>query len=787
MRALDRKLLRDLRRIWAQTLAIALVLGCGVMLLVAANATQRTLVQSKQTYYERHAFADIFAPVTRAPVSVLDALATIDGVSRVEGRIAFHAVLDIEGMVEPAVARVVSLPGDPARMLNRPLLRHGRMPDPDAADEVLVNEAFGRAHGLEPGARFDGIIGGQLRALTVAGWALSPEFIYTVGPGELLPDERRSGVLWMNERAAASAQNMDGAVNDITLTLTRDADPRAVKAALDAMLAPYGGTGAHDRTRQISHSFISGELQQLAALATYLPPIFMLVSAFLVNMVLTRLIALERTQIGLMKAVGYTTAEIAAHYLKLAGLIGVVGVVLGGIVGWWLTDGMLFIYQEFFGFPFLIRDSGAGPMALAAVLGLATAILGAARAVWASVRLKPAEAMSPPAPPRFSRGIADRAFAWLAFRQTTMMILRSIIRWPGRAAITLFGVSASVAVLVSSYFMFDALEVMTESVFTQSNRQHLTLTLAQSAPEIAVSDALTLPGVLQAEGGYGVPVRLIHGHRDRLSALQGHFPGATLHRLVDDDSRPVTLPPQGLVLPEMLARDLGASPGDMLAVELMSPPREVLDLPLIAVIAQGLGQEAHIAAPALFEAMRMAPRVTHIHLLADPAQMDALYAEVKRTPALAGLSDWAEVRRQFDATVSENLLTMVAIYTIIGVLIAVGVIYNAARIQLSERSYELASLRVLGFSRAQVGYVLVGEMMLLTMLAIPLGWVVGTWFAEGMTEALSTDTVYIPFAISRRTYAMAAVAVFLAALASVLVVRRRLDRMDLAMALKARE
>ena len=787
MSPLDRKLLRDLRRIWAQTLAIALVLGCGIMLLVAAQATQRTLIDSQAAYYERHAFADVFASVSRAPRAVVDEIAALDGVARADGRIGFHAVLDIAGMREPAMGRVVSLPRDIDAMLNRPLLRHGRLPDPEAADEVLVNEAFGRANELTPGARFDAIIGGQLRSLRVTGWALSPEFIYTVGPGNLMPDDRRYGIIWMSEPAAAAAQAMQGAVNEISLQLTPAADPRAVTDALDRLLARHGGTGAHGRDRQSSHAFLDGELQQLGALATYLPPVFLLVAAFLVNMVMTRLIALERTQIGLLKAVGYTTTEIAGHYLKLAALIGVVGAALGAGVGWLLTDAMLALYVEFFGFPFVIRDTGAGPMALGAALGMATAILGAARAIWAAVRLPPAEAMSPPAPPRFSRGRADRAIAWLRLRQTTMMILRSILRWPGRAAITLFGVAASVAVLVSSYFFFDALDVMTDTVFSQSNRQNLTLTLAEPAPARAVQDAQTLPGVMVAEGGFATPVRLTHGHRDRLTSLQGHFEDASLHRLIDDDGRAIALPPQGLVLPQMLADALGAAPGDRLAVELMAPPREVLTLPVVSVIPQGLGQEAHIAAPALFQAMRTEPRVSHIHLLADTDHAGALYAAVKRTPALAGLSDWTEVRRQYDETIAETLLTMVAIYTAIGVLITIGVIYNAARIQLSERAYELASLRVLGFSRREVSYVLVGEMMLLTAIAIPPGWVLGTWFAEGTAEALSTDMVMIPFAISRRTYAMAAVAVALAALGSVLIVRRRLDRIDLATALKARE
>jgi putative ABC transport system permease protein len=145
------------------------------------------------------------------------------------------------------------------------------------------------------------------------------------------------------------------------------------------------------------------------------------------------------------------------------------------------------------------------------------------------------------------------------------------------------------------------------------------------------------------------------------------------------------------------------------------------------------------------------------------------------------------VRRQFDATLSENLLTMVGIYTLIGVLIAVGVVYNAARIQLSERSYELASLRVLGFSRGEVGYVLVGEMMLLTLVAIPLGWLAGYGMAVALVAAMSTDLCQIPFYISRRTFALAGLVVFLAALASALMVRRRLDRVDPVTALKARD
>lgn len=786
MRALDRKMLRDLRRIWAQTLAIALVLGCGIMMLVGMQMTRRTLEGTQSVYYERFRFADVFTSVTRAPRSVVATAATIDGVAQAEGRISFQAVLDIDGLDEPANARVVSFPPDGPR-LNLPLVRRGRLPDPGHSAEVALNEPFAQANGLFPGARFHAVLNGQRRELTVTGWVLSPEFVYTIAPGAMMPDDRRYGLVFMGLAAAEAAMDMGGAVNEIALRLTRGADERAVIDALDTLLDPYGSTGGYGRDRQMSHAFLQGEMQQLKVLATFLPPVFLVVAAFLVNMVLGRLIMLERTQIGLLKAVGYSTRDIAWHYLKLALLIGVLGVVLGAALGQWIGNTMIAMYGDFFRFPVVLRDPAAGAISISVVAGMITALLGGLRAVWDTVRLPPAVAMSPPAPPNFSRGWLDRGVAALRVRQTSMMILRSILRWPGRAAITVFGVISSVAMLVASYFMFDAVDLMADTMFTLSNRQDVTLVLNASAPERAVLDAMALPGVRQAEGGYAMPARLVHGHRTRLSAVQAHFPGESLARLVDDDGRIVSLPADGVVLPERLAEALALRVGDVVQIEMLAPPREVLHLPVAAIIAQGMGQEAHVAADALFAAMRVAPQVNRINLLITPQALPELHEAIKTTPAIAGLTDWSEVRGQFDATLSENLFTMLTMQTLVGLMTAIGVVYNAARIQVSERSHELASLRVLGFTRWEVGFVLVGEMMLLTLLAIPLGWIAGRYLAEGLIVAMSTDLIAVPFVITRRTYALAGIAVFVASLGAVLLVRRRLDRVDLASALKARE
>ena len=787
MRALDRKLLRDLRRIWAQGLAIALVLACGLMVLVMADGTLRSLDETLRAYYERQRFADVFASATRVPDDIAPLIAGLDGVAQAETRIVGSAILDLPGMMEPASAKVISLPASGQPKLNLPLLRAGRLPDPLRPDEVLLMEPFAEANALPPGAGFDITLNGQRRTLTVTGHVLSPEFVYSIGPGSIMPDDRHFGIIWMNEASLAAATDLGGAFNDVTVALRREADPRKVIAALDHLLAPYGGTGAHARDRQTSHMFLNSEMEELGTIAISMPPIFLIVSAFLVNMVLGRLIRLERAQIGLLKAVGYSAREIGWHYLKLSIGIGVGGVLLGVASGWWAGHAMTQMYTEFFRFPWLIYVPGVRAIAWAVVLGLATVIIGALRAVAATVSLPPATAMSPPSPPVFRRGWIDSFGRVARLRQTSMMIARSILRWPGRAAITFFGVAASVAVLVSCFFIFDTMDLLMDEMFVQSNRQDVTLVLNQNKGLRAESDAATLPGVRRVEGGFALPVRLIHGASERLSTLQARGQGTELTQLLNEDGRVVSIPESGLVLPERLAERLGVTVGSQMQVALLAPPRETWTLSVSAVIRQSLGDEVHMSKEALFRLMRQDAQVNQLNLSVDPLALPRLMETAKATPVIAGLIYWPDVKGQIDATINESLRIMTVIFSTLGMLITLGVVYNAARIQLSERAHELATLRVLGFSRGEVGYVLVGEILLLAVLAIPVGWGLGYVFARAINTGFSTDIISMPFDIRPRSFAIAAGLVLVTATGSAFWVRRRLDHVDLVSALKQKE
>ena len=493
MQALDIKLLRDFKRLWAQSLAIALVLACGVATLILAIGAYRSLDETRRAYYERYRFGDIFASATRAPKSLGDQIRAVPGVAGAELRIVRHVLLDIPDMREPASGVAVSLPKTGEPSVNAIFLRRGRLPEPGRSLEVVINEDFATAHGFEPGSTFRAIMDGVRTELSVVGIALSPEYIYALGPGDMMPDDRRFGVLWMNEESLASRFDLDGAFNSVSLRVLRGTNAAAVIDALDRILAPYGGTGAYARKDQLSHAFLDSELTQLAAMSRIIPPIFLFVSMFLINMILSRLIALEREQIGLLKALGYRGIAVAWHYMKLVLLIAAVGIVIGFVAGTWLGRGMTRMYAQFYSFPFLIFRSNPDIYVIAATISILAALAGAAKAVYSVLALPPAVAMRAPAPPVFHEFMGGLIARLRIFPQLTVMALRHILRWPVRAGMTMFGTALSVALLVLALFTFDSVAYMIEVIYFQADREDATLTFSKrgAARRDAGGDAAT--------------------------------------------------------------------------------------------------------------------------------------------------------------------------------------------------------------------------------------------------------------------------------------------------------
>lgn len=787
MRVLGIKMLRDLGRLWVQALAVALVMACGVATLILAVGAYRSLEETREAYYDRYRFGHVFAQATRAPLALERRIAALRDVAAVEARIMKPVLLDVEGMSEPATGMAISVPDRRALRVNRLYLRRGRLPGPGRLDEVAVNERFAAAHGFDPGARFEAILDGTKRSLTITGTVLSPEFVYAMSPGDLVPDDRRFALLFMSEDALAGAFDLAGAFNAVSLRLLPGTSERAVIESLDDLLAPYGGTGAYGRKDQMSNAFLDGELTQLKSMARYIPLAFLLVAAFLIHMVLGRLIALEREQIGLLKALGYGRLAIGWHYLEFVFVIAAAGIVMGFIAGTWLGRSLTRLYAEFYSFPFLIFRQSAEIYGLAAAVSLVFALAGGVRAVQEVLALPAAVAMQPPAPSRYRRLPGEAVGLLKPFSQLTVMALRHLVRRPVRAFFTSLGISLAGALLVVASFTVDSVTFMIDAVFFRADRQDASILFASPAPPRALQAVARLPGVLRAEPFRALPVVLRNGQRHRRLTVFGKTDDMRLSRILDPNLRPIVPAAGGLAIGERVAELLDLRIGNLVEVETLEGRRRRLSLPVVDVVQSYLGLTVFATLETVDRLAGGGPRLSGVNLALDVAQLDRLYGVVKNTPVLGGIALQRVSLAKFRQTMKRNIEIMTTVYTTLAVIIAVGVVYNSARIQLSERARELASLRVLGFRRGEVSKILLIELGLIVAAAQPLAWAIGYGFAWSTALGFESDLFRIPFVIEQATFARASLVVLIAAAASALIVRRRVDRLDLIQVLKTRE
>ncbi|WP_434725279.1 ABC transporter permease [Mesorhizobium sp. RIZ17] len=787
MRALDIKLLRDLVRLWAQALAIALVVGGGVATLLLAVGSYRSLDETRTAYYERYRFADVFATVRRAPKTLVDRIAEIPGVAAVDARIAQLALLDIPDQTAPATGMVVSLPEIGEPVLNRLYMRAGRTPDPNREDEVVVNENFAEAHRFALGSSFAALLNGRKRDLTIVGIALSPEYIYAVGPGDIMPDGRRYGVIWMSERALASAYDLQDAFSSVSLKLLPGTSEGEAMTRLDDLLARYGGRAAYGRKDQTSHAWLDHELDMLNNMSRTLPPIFLLVSAFLVNLTLSRLVSLEREQIGLLKALGYRNASIVLHYLKFVGIITAVGIVIGGVVGTWLGSYVTGIFADFFRFPFLLFTKSPDLYVAAAGSSLLAAAVGALRALREVVNLAPAVAMQPPAPPVFHRTLPSSLSLVGLVSQPTRMMLRNIARHPIRSSFTALGMSLATAILIVSLFTRGTMEQLIDVTYFLADRQDATVSFFQKRPQEVAFQIARLPGILSAEPYREIPVRIRNGHVERRIMIRARPQNAELNRIIDADLNRVVLPESGLAISDKLASILKVRVGDTVEVDLLDGERRTVSLPIAALVEDYLGIRGMMDQEAISKLLREAPMANGVSVSLDRNRRDEFYTAVKALPVVSSLALQMASLATFRDAVAILVTTMSSIYTGLAAVIAFGVVYNNARVSLSERARELASLRVLGFTSGEVLRILLLELALLTLVAQPPGWAIGYGLAWIMKTNLAGELMRVRLVVEPATYVFASAIVVTAALLSALIVRRRVNQLDLVAVLKTRD
>jgi putative ABC transport system permease protein len=631
------------------------------------------------------------------------------------------------------------------------------------------------------------ILNGRVETFRIGGVALSPEYVYAVKPGVLIPDDRFYAILWVDRAAAEAAFAMEGAFNDAVISLAPGANPQQVIEELDRVLAPYGAVGAIARRDQPSNRFLEDELAQQQVMSTTIPYIFFGIAAFLLNVALARLVGAQREQIAALKALGFPTRPIVFHYLKMVTLVVTLGSVLGLVGGIAFGRGMILSYQGFFRFPELTFELAPWSAAAGFCISLAAAVLAVLTAVRSVITVAPAVAMRPAAPLRFRRALAERLLPRHLLTSRRMMIIRNVAGRPLRALLTVVGIAFAVPMVVLGLFWRDAVDYMMDVQFSLVERGNIAISFPNPLDADILRSLAREPGVMMVEGQRYVPVRLRAGHRTYLTSVIGLAVGAELRRPRDIRLRPIVLPPDGIVLARPLADRLRVAPGQSITIEVMEGRRGVRDVIVAATVEEILGMSAYMEIGSLNRLTGEGDVVSAAALFVEPASIPALGARFKELPTVESLTMKANSISSFLDKIAGLVLVSAAILTGFAVIIAVGVVYNSARIGLQERAWELASLRVLGFTRAEVSGILFSEFLIEMALGVPLGLGLSQVIVDAIAHLHSNETFQIPAIIGARTFVAAAVVVIVAAAASAYTVRRRIDRLDLVAVLKARD
>ena len=760
-RALYRKLGRDVRqRKWALA-ALAIIIGVGVSCYVGMAAVYRDLDGSRERYYRDYRLADFSVDLKRAPASAVDAAAEMPNVRSVRGRVSLEVSIDLGNTPEPISGRAISMPRERRPVLNDVLIRSGTWFSGRDEREVIINDAFARANGLVPGSRIKVLMLDKQHDLLVVGTAMSPEFVYLMSSsGGLAPDPKMFGVLYLTEDFLQKSSDLDGAYNQLIGTAYDGSRPALEDTLkfIEGKLDEYGVANTTPAEDQPSVRFLSEELVGLEATARILPVVFLVVAALVLNVLTTRMVAQQRTVIGLLRAIGYGAGDIIRHYLAYGALVGIAGAVIGIAAGTWMQIAMGIMYRQFFALPKIEAHFYPGVLLTGLAVSLVFAVSGTARGAWLAVRLEPAEAMRAPAPEAGHRVLAERAgFLWRALPFRWKMITRAIFRNRFRSSVSVFSGLVSTALVFAALNNYGALGYMIDYEFERTARQDFTVSLRDAVGEGGVREVADLPGVTAVEPQLEVVSDLSNGPFTKRVAVTGMASGNRLHTPLNAAGKPIVVAEEGLVLTRKLADILSVREGARLELRPLVGRRLRVEAPVVSVVDTYLGLSAY--ADITYLSRLVGEEWASNEILGRSAGGSArgsFFAALKEMPKMLGVSQRSRSLKLINDTMEGSLGTFIFIMVLFSGIIAVGSMLNTALVSLSEREREVGSLRVLGYTPQQVLQLFAGEGFVLNAIGIAVGLVAGVGLAKLLSMAYYTELYRFPMVVYKWQFAVSA-------------------------------
>ncbi|MCR9116646.1 MAG: ABC transporter permease [bacterium] len=789
---LNRKLRRELSESKGLLLTITLIISVGIICFVTMRSSYLNLLTAQDQYYRRSRMADFWLDVKKAPVTEIARISELPGVNEIHTRIRFNATVDLENVDEPLNGIVISMPNQREPVLNDLVLIKGDYFTERRENEVILNDAFARAHKLYPGSKIHLLLNDRRQEFFVVGTAMSSEFTYLLAPGALIPDPKRFGLFYIKRTFAEDAFDFRGAANQVVGTLlpTQRKRPQATLDAMERTLDSYGVLSATPLEFQASNQFLSQEISSLGSFSTIVPSIFLIVAALILNVLLTRLARQQRTVVGTLKALGYSDLRIFWHFLKFGLTVGVVGGLVGGGIGYLLSTGMTSIYRGYFEFPELSSRFYWGTQGLGMAVSIGCSLAGSLYGAYTMLHLRPAEAMRPATPIQGGAIWIERLpFVWKRLDSGWRMALRNVFRNRWRSATGVFAAAMGSGLLVTGFMMNEATTYLLDFQFYQQVRSDYDLSFRSEVSRESLDELRSLPAVTHVEPLFNVAATFEKGSVKRKLAISGISPGAELTVPQTSDGTPIPIPEKGLVLTQRLADILRAKPGDSIEITPVTGNRRTVSLPVVQIADSYMGLSAYASLPYLCAQVGEEFSATGAQLKVDddPAAVQALYRELKRRPEIQAINARLDMVANLEKAVLEQ--QTIAIGFLIGFagIILFGSIVNSSFVSLAERQREVGTFRALGYGVWNIGNIFLRESVIINSIGIILGLPIGYLLTLLTAEAFATDLMRLPVVTAPWIWWTT---IFIAAAFTMLahaVVQRTIVRMDFLEALKVKE
>ncbi len=783
MKKLDIRLLRTIRQSKGQFISLTIVVIVALIVYVSFSMVADQLHNSIYQYYEETNFAHIFVDVNRVPGNVVDDLLSVDGVKQVQGRVVSDVPLRVEDPNEKVNARIVSVPSNEDQ-INSLFVLEGEELRPGTRTTSVLQQFF-RGRDMEIGDTLNPFIGGTEYSLEVVGVVGSPEYIYLMENEQaLLPDEKGFGVIYVPEEFAQSAFGFHGSYNNIVVTIDETQENRVdiIVDDIEDKLERFGIRSIVARKDHLSHSVMAQEVESLQIMSQSMTIIFLLVASVVISIMLSRIVKKDRIGIGVLKGLGYGNSQILMHYVKYSIAIGLTGSIIGILISMPVSRMLVYVYIQYMNIPLfksVIDNKYLIYGTLLTTVFCVTAGLIGARSV---LKISPADAMRPETPRSGKRMWIERFKGlWRRVTFSWKMVLRNISRTKRRAFFLVVGIALTFAVTMVPVFMSTVWNTLFDRQYTQLQKMDYSIDFTVPLESGALLELKQLAQIDYIEPKVELPFELADGWRKEIINVIGVRSDTRMYGFRTASGRAVELPEKGIILTDILARQLQAEAGDIIEINSVLPGVSDKTIEVKAVVEQYFGKNAYMDIEQMYEIIEEKDIITGALVFTDSDIVPDL-RDVKNIKAINSVQDMRDMIMEYMDMIIASMGTMM----IFGGILGFAIVYNITIVSINERIMEFSSLRVLGFDKKAIFKLVTRENALMTVFGLILGMPIGYAMCAGIVGAVSTEMYTIPAIIEPFVYVYAGIATVIFVFIAQLATYKKIKHLNFIDALKNR-